>query len=68
MAQRGKPSVAHEFDKRDCCVHCSMYRVNVERMNHACKQTRENASDEIEAAKLGITADQYRRGDLSPTI
>ena len=62
MAQRGKPSIAHVFDKRDCCVYCDMYRVNVEQMNHVCKPWRENQVDAIDAEKLGQSVEEYRAG------
>lgn len=48
MSQRGQQSTAHEYDKRDQCVHCGMYRVNVEKMSHECKSKREAAQDEID--------------------
>ena len=50
MAKRGEPSRAHEYDERDCCIHCGMYRVNVERMSHVCKPWREKLVDEAEEA------------------
>ncbi len=46
MSQRGKPSTAHEYDKRDQCIHCGMYRVNVEKMNQECTAVREAIADE----------------------
>ena len=45
MSQRGKPSTAHEYDKNDCCIHCGMYRVNVELMSHVCTPDREAIAD-----------------------
>ena len=63
MAQRGKPSTAHEFDERDACIHCSMYRVNVEKMNHACKPWRELEVDRALAAEEGLTLEEYRLGE-----
>jgi hypothetical protein len=45
MSQRGKPSTAHVYDKRDQCIHCGMYRINVEKMNHDCTQAREAEED-----------------------
>jgi hypothetical protein len=41
MSEKGKPSTAHQYDKRDQCVHCGMYRVNVEKLNHDCTPERE---------------------------
>lgn len=63
MAQRGKPSSAHEYNERQECVHCGMYKVNVERMSHVCKPWREMEVDEREAKKLKLTIEQYRLGD-----
>jgi hypothetical protein len=62
VAQRGKPSVAHEFDKRECCIHCGMYKSNVERINHVCKQARENIVDEREAKLAELSLEDYRLG------
>jgi len=62
MAQRHEKSVAHEYDSRDCCIHCSMYRVNVERTSHVCKPWREAQVDEIEATKYGLSVSDYRKG------
>jgi hypothetical protein len=45
MAQRGKPSTAHEYDKTGACAHCGMYRVSVEQMNHVCTPNREALQD-----------------------
>lgn len=64
MAQRGKASLAHEYDDRNACIHCGMYRNNVEKLVHVCKQWREDAVDTAAAKKLGIPVDQYRRGEL----
>jgi hypothetical protein len=41
MAKIGFPSEAHVYDRIDACIYCGMYRVNVERMSHACKAWRE---------------------------
>jgi hypothetical protein len=62
MAQRGKPSVAHEYGKNDACIHCAMYRVNVERSSHVCKPWRENQVDALEAEKAGLSVEEYRAG------
>lgn len=52
MSQRGQPSTAHQYDKRDQCVHCGMYRVNVELLNHECTAEREAEADrKFEIAK-----------------
>ena len=45
MAQRGKASTAHEYDKSGACVHCGMYKVNVEMLQHVCTPAREAAED-----------------------
>lgn len=45
MAKRGQVSVAHEYDEKDQCIWCSMYRVNVERMSHVCTAEREALAD-----------------------
>jgi len=45
MSQRGKPSTAHQYDKRAQCIHCGMYKVNVEAMNHDCTAAREALED-----------------------
>lgn len=44
MAERGRPSTAHEYDEKDQCIHCGMYRVNVEALSHVCTPEREAAS------------------------
>lgn len=62
MAQLGKPSIAHDYDTRDCCIHCGMYRCNVEKAAHVCKASREKFVDAQEAAKLGIDVEAYRHG------
>ena len=62
MAQRGKPSTAHEYDKNQQCIHCGMHKANVESMSHVCTPEREKITDEkteydqleAEAAKLGV--------------
>jgi ABC-type histidine transport system ATPase subunit len=63
MAQRGKPSTAHEYDKRDCCIHCAMYKNNVEALVHVCKQWREDAVDQAAATAAGVSLGDYRRGE-----
>jgi len=63
MAQRGKPSTAHEYDDRNACIHCGMYKVNVESMNHVCKPWRELAVDQKAAEEAGVDVATYRRGD-----
>lgn len=65
MAQRGKPSLAHEYDERDTCIHCGMYRVNVERMSHVCKPWRELQFDREKAKELKLTLEEYRSGEGS---
>lgn len=63
MAQRHEQSIAHEYDERDCCKHCSMYRVNVVAMAHVCKPHREALMDAQEAAKYGMSVSDYRKGN-----
>lgn len=65
MAQRGKPSIAHEYDARGQCIYCSMYKNNVESLVHVCKQFREDLVDKREADKLKMDLDHYRTG-ISP--
>ena len=62
MAQRGKPSEAHEYDENGVCIYCSMYKSNVERMSHVCKPWRELEVDQAEAEKQGEDLGSYRRG------
>ena len=62
MAQRGKPSIAHEYDSRDCCIHCGMYRVNLEQLSHVCKPARVAIVDEHDAKKAGMSVRKYRLG------
>jgi hypothetical protein len=62
MAQRGKPSLAHVYNERGECIHCSMYRVNVEQSSHVCKPWRENLVDELAAKEVGISVEDYRLG------
>lgn len=45
MSFPGKPSTAHEYDKRGECVHCGMYKVNVDLMTHDCTRMREAWAD-----------------------
>jgi hypothetical protein len=45
MAKRGKPSVAHEYDDNGQCIHCGMYKANVEAMSHVCTPEREAEMD-----------------------
>jgi hypothetical protein len=49
MAQKGKPSTAHVYDKTGACIYCGMYRSSVEAMSHVCTPKREAEED----AKLG---------------
>ena len=46
MAQRGQPSTAHEYDKNGQCIHCRMYKVNVDLLSHVCTPARELESDQ----------------------
>ena len=63
MAQRGKPSIAHEYNGHGTCIYCGMYKVNVDRLNHVCKPRRENEVDEREAKKLNLSVEDYRFGE-----
>lgn len=45
MAQKGKPSTAHEYGKDGACIHCGMYKANVEKLQHVCTAAREAAED-----------------------
>lgn len=45
MAERGKPSVAHEYDAKNQCIHCGMFQVNVLALSHLCTPAREAESD-----------------------
>jgi hypothetical protein len=45
MAQRGKISTAHEYDNNGQCIHCRMYKVNVDRLSHICTHEREALAD-----------------------
>jgi hypothetical protein len=63
MAQHGKPSTAHEYDEQSICIHCGMYRSNVERMSHVCKPWRELKADKDAADKADLSLEEYRRGE-----
>jgi hypothetical protein len=54
MARRGEASRAHAYDERDCCIHCGMYRNNVEQINHVCKQWREDQVDQEDLLKSKV--------------
>jgi hypothetical protein len=45
MAQRGKISTAHEYNNNGQCIHCRMYKVNVDRLSHICTHEREALAD-----------------------
>ena len=64
MAQRGKPSTAHEYDSRGVCLYCHMYRNNVERMSHICTSDRELETDLREANAKGESLQDYRMGGV----
>ena len=63
MAKRGLPSTAHEYDERNACIHCGMYKVNVERSSHVCKPWRELEVDTKDAAKAKQDLVTYRRNN-----
>jgi hypothetical protein len=46
MSQRGKQSTAHEYDKSGACIHCGMYKSNVDLLSHNCTIAREAIEDE----------------------
>ncbi len=48
MSQLGKPSTAHYYNSSGACIHCGMYRVNVEAMSHNCTAKREAQQDELD--------------------
>lgn len=58
MAQKGKPSTAHEYDKNDQCIHCGMHKVNVEKLTHVCTAVREAAEDLKSAWKGALSHGQ----------
>lgn len=51
MGQRGKQSTAHEYDKRDQCIYCGMYQVNVLSLSHSCTPYREAEEDRLVEAE-----------------
>ena len=57
MAQRGKPSTAHVYGKEGFCIHCHMYKVNVEKLSHVCTPAREIAQDKLDAIQ-GLKAEE----------
>lgn len=62
MAQRGKPSVAHEYDKNNQCIHCHMHESNVDALSHVCTAKRELEVDMAEAARQKMSLIDYQRG------
>lgn len=62
MAQRGKASMAHEYNEHEVCIHCGMYKVNVDRMIHVCKPARELEVDQKAADAAGVDLATYRSG------
>lgn len=63
MAQRGKPSIAHEYAANEQCIHCGMYRNVVQSMSHVCRPWRELDVDMREATKAGKSLWEYQLGD-----
>ena len=47
MSLKGKPSTAHEYDKRDQCIYCGMYKNVVDQLAHVCTEQREIDADGI---------------------
>jgi len=45
MAKPGQQSKAHEYNYRDVCYWCDMYKNNVEALSHECTSVREFVSD-----------------------
>lgn len=53
MSERGIPSKAHEFNLRGECIHCGIYKVNVESMSLNCTPAREKFVDAKDKKKAG---------------
>ena len=53
MSERGKPSTAHEYNKSNCCIHCELYKVNIESMSLNCTPAREKEADAKLEKKAG---------------
>lgn len=51
MSERGKPSTAHEYNLRGECIHCHVYKVNIEAMSLNCTVAREKEVDGKAAKK-----------------
>lgn len=67
MSRRGFPSTAHEYNARGECIHCGMYRINVEETNHECMWWRENFVDKLGADAANMSIEDWRLGrDLEP--
>lgn len=60
MAQRRRPSVAHEYDSRGQCFHCHMYEGNVLATSHVCTPAREDEVDAAEAKRRDMALEDYR--------
>jgi hypothetical protein len=64
MAKRGYPSTAHEYDRPNGqCLHCGMYKNNVEFYKHACTAAREREADARDAKLYGIAEDLNDHGE-----
>ena len=59
MSLRGRQSTAHEYDKNNACIHCGMYKVNVEALSHECKTKREEVADWLEAEHAAKEANDH---------
>jgi hypothetical protein len=53
MYHAGKQSEAHEY-KDGQCIHCHMFKVNVDAMSHVCTPEREALIDGQYKAKEGV--------------
>lgn len=63
MSRRGFPSTAHEYNARGECIHCGMYRNNIEQSSHECKWWRENFVDKLGADAAGISVEDWKLGN-----
>jgi hypothetical protein len=53
MSERGKPSTAHEYNQSEACIHCGVYKVNIEKMSLNCTPAREKFVDAKAGKKAG---------------
>lgn len=63
MSVRGKQSDAHEIDSNtDQCIHCHMYKNQIDQLSHECTRKREELVDKANAKKAGKRLKDYRDG------